>query len=993
MKLKSSLYRKFLISFILIAVLPLLGGSLYLYRTLQSYLYQNVANSSLVQARIAGEQVTWSIGEISDSLKFAASQYIFKKSDPRVLSWASRQHSEIRRIVVVDNDNRVVESSSRYGYISSGTISPLLTYSTVYPQKEMFFFSQWRLEPQLVVVYPIFSVISGRQQGYLYAELALKNLFNDFPRQQSGPHQLALVSMQGKVVAHSKIEHVLQAEEVKSYLPVRKVLAGAESAYAEYRNIDNEEVMGVAVKVMDLPLLVVNEISLARVYAMVHTLRNTFIYVFCFSLVLILLVSWYLSRSMIRPIVTLYRASERIRKGSLEPVVGDFPDDEIGSFAHCFNQMVASLKDDRELREEIESKLRESEKHYRMVADYAYDMECWRDPEGKFIHVSPSCEIITGYAPEEFYNNPDLMNEIVVADDRHIFVDHRHEIEPDGTARPIEFRVSHKDGSVRWLNHTCRSITDSDGGNLGVRGSNRDVTSRKLAEDFLILEQERLAVTLRSIGDGVITTDVNHRVTLINPVAEKLTGWSNAAASGWEVSEIFKIIDERTRVQLECPVAKVLRENRIVDLMNNTLLISRSGEDVAIADSAAPIIGRDGKCLGVVLVFRDVRNEKRLQQEHLRSEKLAAVGVLAGGIAHDFNNLLMGLQGSLDLIRLSCQKDPEKTEVYLSKADRAIDRAVALAKQLLTFAQGGAPVKELEVTRLSSLVKESAEFILHGSQIKVEYEIEDNIWGVEIDAGQINQVVNNLVTNARQAMVDVGIISIKIENLKVAVGDYADVASGTYVKVSLRDQGCGIDPEIMPRIFEPYFTTKETGSGLGLATSYSIISNHGGLIEVTSEPACGSIFSFILPAVETSIESCAVAVHEDRLPVDVTTERGRILLMDDEVMIREVVSEMLEILGYEVVSVADGAAMLEVYKSSLAEGLNFQAVLLDLSIPGGMGGREAIKLLREIDPEVTAIVSSGYSQDPVMADFAAYGFDAMIPKPYRLESLISVLDR
>ena len=993
MKFKSSLYRKFLISFILIAVLPLLGGSLYLYGTLQSYIYQNVAGSSLVQARIAGKQVAWSIGEIRNSLKFAASQYIFKKSDRRILSWASRQHSEIRRIVVVDNENRVVESLSRYGYISSGTISPFLTYSTAYPQKEMFFFSRWRLEPQLVVVYPIFSITSGRQQGYLYAELALKNLFNDFPRQQSGPQQLALVSMQGKVVAHSKIEHVLQAEEVKSYIPVRKVLAGAESAYAEYCNIDNEEVLGVAVKVTDLPLLVVSEIPLVRVYAIIHTLRNTFIYVFCFSLALILLVSWYLSRSMIRPIVTLYRASERIRKGSLEPVVGDFPDDEIGSFAHCFNQMVASLKDDRELREEIEAKLRASEKHYRMVADYAYNMECWRDPKGKFIHVSPSCEIITGYAPEEFYNNPDLMNEIVVADDRHIFVGHRHEIEHDGTARPIEFRISHKDGSMRWLNHTCRSIIGSDGEDMGVRGSNRDVTSRKLAEDFLVLEQERLAVTLRSIGDGVITTDVNHRVTLINPVAEKLTGWSNVAASGREVSEIFKIIDERTRAQLECPVAQALRENRIVDLMNHALLISHSGEEVAIADSAAPIIGRDGNCLGVVLVFRDVRDEKRLQEEHSRSEKLAAVGVLAGGIAHDFNNLLMGLQGSLDLIRLSCQKNSEKTEVYLSKADRAIDRAVSLAKQLLTFAKGGAPVKGLEMTRLPALVKDSAEFILHGSQIKVEYEIGDNILGVEIDVGQINQVVNNLVTNARQAMADVGIIIIKIENLKVVKGDYADAAPGAYVKVSICDQGCGIDPEIMLRIFEPYFTTKDSGSGLGLATSYSIIANHGGLIDVTSEIGRGSTFSFILSAVETSRESCVVAVPEDRLPVEVATGRGRILLMDDEVMILEVVSEMLEIMGYEVVTVADGEAMLEVYRSSLAEGLNFQAVLMDLSIPGGMGGREAIKFLREIDSEVTAIVSSGYSQDPVMADFTAYGFDAMISKPYRLESLINVLGR
>ncbi len=991
MNLKSSLFRKFLIAFILIAVLPLFFGSLYLYLTLRGSLYKNVAASSLVQARNAGRQVAWSIGEIRNSLKFTAGQCIFKERDQRILSWAYRQHQEIRRIILVDKDNRVVDSLSRYGYISPGTISPLTSYSRDYPRKEMFFFSRWRLEPQLLVVYPIFSLTSGRQQGYLYAELALKNIFSDFLSHYSGSHQMALVSLQGKVVAHSQVEHVLQADEVKDYLPVRRVLAGAESAYAEYTNLDNKEVLGVAVKVADLPLLVVGETSLARVYAVIHTLRNTFVSVFCFSLFLILLVSLYLSRSMIRPIKTLYQASERIRMGMLEPVAGNFPDDEIGSFARCFNQMVASLKKDRQLREEVETKLRESEKHYRMVADYAYDMECWRDPEGNFVHISPSCEKITGYVPDDFYEHPALMNEIVIPEDRHIFIGHKHDIEENGTSRPIEFRVLHKDGSVRWLNHTCQPVTGPDGEDLGVRGSNRDITHRKLAEEFLALEQERLAVTLRSIGDGVITTDIDARVTLINPVAEELTGWSSQVALGREVNEIFHILNERTRQPLDCPVAKVLRENRVVELVNHAVLVSRSGTEVAIADSAAPIVGREGRRLGVVLVFRDVRNEKRLQEERIRNEKLAAVGVLAGGIAHDFNNLLMGLQGSLDLIRLSCREHPEKTEGYLANADRAIEKAVALARQLLTFAKGGVPVKGLELVKLPDLVREAAEFVLHGSQIKVEYEIETGIWGAEIDAGQINQVVNNLVTNARQAMSDIGVINIKIENIKVSVGDHVDVTPGTYVKVSIRDQGCGIKPEIMSRIFEPYFTTKESGSGLGLATSYSIIVNHGGRIEVTSELGHGSCFSFILPAVESPGAGELNALREEPSSPAAASGRGRILLMDDEAVIREVVSEMLEMLGYEVVSAADGEAMLKVYKESLVAGVAFQAVLMDLTVPGGMGGREAIKFLREIDPEVKAIVSSGYSEDPVMANFAAYGFDAMVPKPYKLESLVKVL--
>lgn len=994
MRFRVSLYRKFLVGFILIAALPLLGSSLYFYKVLQSHLYRDITNSSMVEARVAGKQVAWYIGEIRNSIKFAASQYLFEREEGRLLSWAYRQHQEVRKIVIVDTDNLVVKSLSRYGYMSPGSLSPLSSFTTEYPQKEMVFFSQWRLEPQLVLVYPIFSLTTGKQQGYLYAELALKNLFNNFPRRVIGEHQLSLINLRGEIVAHVDIEYVLEGVKVKHYDSVVKVLRGSESAFAEYVNVDNDEVLGVAIKVNDLPLLVVSETLLTQAYAFAHTLRNTFILVFSFSLVLILLGSWYLSRSMTRPIATLFKASERIRQGSLESVVGDFPDDEIGAFARCFDQMVAALRADRKLREEIEEKLREGEKHYRTVADYAYDMECWRDPEGKFIHLSPSSEGITGYAVEEFYANPGLMNEIVVEEDRSIFLDHRHEVNQDGTFQPIEFRIRRKDGSIRWLSHTCRPVTGPDGEALGVRGSNRDITARKLAEEVLVMEQERLAVTLRSIGDGVITTDINGMITLLNPVAETLTGWSNSDASGRIVSEIFHIINEHTRKPMNCPVTEALRENRIVELMNHTLLISRAGEEVAIADSAAPIVTRDGKCLGVVLVFRDVRDEKKMQQEHLRSDKLAAVGVLAGGIAHDFNNLLMGLQGSLDLIKISCGKNQEKTEEYLARADSAIDRAVALAKQLLTFAKGGAPIKESGGVGLPGLVQESTEFVLHGSQIKVEYEIEEGVWAVEIDSGQISQVVNNLITNARQAMSDVGIVRVMIENLLVAPGEYSDLQPGYYVKVSVKDDGEGIKPEIMPRIFEPYFTSKETGSGLGLATSYSIIDNHEGRIEVDSQLGVGSTFTFLLPAtgeLKNEVHDAAGDLPLKSLQDGVNVENCRILLMDDEEVIREVVSEMLEMLGYEVVAVVDGEEMLETYGTALSDGVSFHAVLMDLSIPGGMGGREAITHLRKIDADVFAVVSSGYSQDPVMADFKAYGFNAMIPKPYKLESLVAVL--
>ena len=498
----------------------------------------------------------------------------------------------------------------------------------------------------------------------------------------------------------------------------------------------------------------------------------------------------------------------------------------------------------------------------------------------------------------------------------------------------------------------------------------------------LFEEKERAQVTLRSIGDGVITTDAEGKVVLINLIAERLTGWTQRDAEGKPLTEVFHIINETTRERCENPVDKVLREGKIVDLANHTALIARDGTERSIADSGAPIRDESGNIIGVVLVFRDATEKKKMEEELLKAGKLESVGILAGGIAHDFNNILTAITGNISLAMRDI-KPADAIFRRLADAESACMRAKDLTYQLLTFSKGGAPVKK--TVSVSEIIEDSARLALAGSNVRCTISMPDDLLPADVDEGQISQAVSNLLINAVEAMPGGGVITVRAEKLTAGKGDALPLAYGKYIKISIQDQGTGIPPGHLQKIFDPYFTTKQKGSGLGLAICYSIVKKHDGHISVESVLGSGTTFSIYLPA-----SSKEPARKKDSREEPIRGE-GKILVMDDEAIVRDVTGQILKHLGYDVEFAGDGFEAIELYRKAKESGRPFDLVIMDLTVPGGMGGKEAILRLIEIDPDVRAIVSSGYSDNLVMSDFRQYGFKGVVAKPYKIRQLALAL--
>ncbi len=508
----------------------------------------------------------------------------------------------------------------------------------------------------------------------------------------------------------------------------------------------------------------------------------------------------------------------------------------------------------------------------------------------------------------------------------------------------------------------------------------------------LVHEKEQLFVTIRSIGDGVITTDRAGRVVLMNRVAERLTGWKSQDAGGRFLRDVFNIVNSITRKKAKNPVDRVLSDGTITKLANHTILISKNGREYQIADSAAPIKDSRGEVMGVVFVFRDVTGEYRMHEELQKMQKLKSIGLLAGGIAHDFNNIMMGLFGNISIVKTRLGKDHPEFK-FLKRAESSMERATGLTKQLLTFAKGGKPV--LEKVVMDVFVEDTVMFDLSGSNVKPVFDIQKDLYMAKIDRGQIQQVLSNITINAVHAMPDGGNLYVKMENIDISEAMisefmFGDMEQGKYIKIIIRDEGCGIKKTHLDMIFDPYFTTKGAGNGLGLAVVYSIIKKHRGHISVDSEQDKGTAFTFYLPACVP--ESITGNENNEEMVLPGKRDNAKILIMDDDEAIRMVAGEMLEAIGFSSDTAADGVKAIMLYKDAMEHGKTFDAVIMDLTIPGGMGGKKAIREILKIDANARVIVSSGYADDPVMANYSEYGFKGIIRKPYTLQNLRAVLE-
>jgi PAS domain S-box-containing protein len=607
---------------------------------------------------------------------------------------------------------------------------------------------------------------------------------------------------------------------------------------------------------------------------------------------------------------------------------------------------------------------------YKFITENTLDLICETTLDGFYTYLSSSYRDVLGYAPDELVGqhfaallHPDDLDGVVSR-----FVEHARALTPGAAT----FRYRHKNGSWRWLETLGNPIKISEEISRAVFVS-RDVTERKEAQARLRAIEERLRMVVNHGPIVLFATDKDGVLTLSEGKGLEAIGRRAGETVG---TSIFDVIGAQP--ELDANIRRALAGEAFVGSVEYRGRLFETFY-TPVCDDAGAIAGMTGVSIDVT---ESRAAQQALDEERLKRSKLESLAVLAGGIAHDFNNLLTGILGNLSLAQLDV---PSGTEIAqrLSETEKASIRARDLVAQLLTFARGGQPIKKL--MRAGPIIEQAAVFACRGSKVRCNVTIANDLWPAAVDEGQISQVLQNLVINAQQAMPAGGTVRVEAYNVPRGEPLPQPLPSGDYISITVSDCGVGIPQEHLGRIFEPYFTTKKSGHGLGLATAYSIVTNHGGLITVQSSPGIGTTFSIHLPAAPGS------AVHAESQAHTPDRGRGKILVMDDEDLIRKLAGRMLTGFGYTVEYADEGQQAVDKFQAAEHANEPYDAVVLDLTVPAGLGGFEAFEKMRAIRPDVKAIISSGYSNDPVMAHYREFGIAAIVPKPYNVNELVGTV--
>ncbi len=599
------------------------------------------------------------------------------------------------------------------------------------------------------------------------------------------------------------------------------------------------------------------------------------------------------------------------------------------------------------------------------------------DLQGNIIYTNAASETLLGYKQSELLQQPAAG--LIHPDDLDAIGTDMQKISKEYSPPAREIQLRKKDGS--WLIAEVRGFFVSSEQTHFIGATIRDITKRKKLEQHRIQFTDTVLTSqLETTMDGILVIAPDNTTLISNsqfqamwdltaPIAEPyydqlqhetiLSQLTDSGAFTAKVQHLHKHPDEQSRDTLQ------LKNSRIFEY------------------HSLPLYDQSQTHLGRIWYFRDITQLRQQEMERLRIKKLESIGVLAGGIAHDFNNILTAILGNIEISSHSIAKE-NKATALLQHAKNACLHAKILTMQLLTFSKGGSPFKE--IVQLRKIIEDCCNFSLSGSNVNCHFTMAQDLWQVECDIAQINQVIRNLIINASQAMPEGGTIDVRCENIQHP--DTENLMAGDYLRITIHDHGSGIPDKILPKIFDPYYSTKDIstdrGKGLGLAIVYSIITRHKGHIEVESQEAKGTTVTVFLPAIACKKIQCNDNKQTSHAK---TARKGKILVMDDEEMVRRVMKILLETLGHEAIMAEDGQQALRLYQESQNHKHPVDLVIMDLTIPGGMGGKEAAAQLLAIDPQAKLIVASGYSDDPVMANFQDHGFKAAMSKPFILDTL------